>query len=145
ALGPDLLRLCEHPDAGDFVLLGWRAGVVPLTFATENGAHAGASPEETSGFALLPEDAPLAARGHPYLRALDLRAAALRHLGRPAGQPAGTLRRRPAARAETLRVMTYNVHSCIGMDGKLDPERIARVIARARPDVVALQELDVGR
>ncbi len=41
--------------------------------------------------------------------------------------------------------MTYNVHSCIGMDGKLDAERIARVIARARPDVVALQELDVGR
>ena len=31
------------------------------------------------------------------------------------------------------------------MDGKIDAERIARVIARARPDVVALQELDVGR
>jgi endonuclease/exonuclease/phosphatase family metal-dependent hydrolase len=41
--------------------------------------------------------------------------------------------------------MTYNVHSCIGMDGKLSPERIARVIARYDPDVVALQELDVGR
>jgi endonuclease/exonuclease/phosphatase family metal-dependent hydrolase len=41
--------------------------------------------------------------------------------------------------------MTYNVHGCVGMDGKLDAERIARVIARARPDVVALQELDVGR
>lgn len=149
ALGPDLLRLCEHPDAGDFILLGWRTGVIPLTFATENGAHAGASPEETNGFALLPDDAPLAARGHPYLRALDLRDAALRHLGRPARQPAGapgaTARRRAAARTETLRVMTYNVHSCIGMDGKIDPERVARVIARARPDVVALQELDVGR
>lgn len=148
ALGPDLLRLCEHPDAGDFVLLGWRAGVVPLTFASENGAHAGAVPEETNGFALLPDDAPLGVRDHPYLRALDLRNAALRHLGRPAGAPGtagGTARRRAGARAETLRVMTYNVHSCIGMDGKIDPERIARVIARARPDVVALQELDVGR
>ncbi|MFH1602659.1 MAG: endonuclease/exonuclease/phosphatase family protein [Pseudomonadota bacterium] len=41
--------------------------------------------------------------------------------------------------------MTYNVHSCIGMDGKLAPERIARVIARCAPDIVALQELDVGR
>ena len=41
--------------------------------------------------------------------------------------------------------MTYNVHSCIGMDGRLAPERIARVIARYAPDVVALQELDVGR
>jgi endonuclease/exonuclease/phosphatase family metal-dependent hydrolase len=50
-----------------------------------------------------------------------------------------------AATTDTLRVMTYNVHSCIGMDGKLAPERIARVIARYAPDVVALQELDVGR
>ena len=41
--------------------------------------------------------------------------------------------------------MTYNVHSCIGMDGKLSPERIARVIAQYDPDIVALQELDVGR
>ncbi|MBT8113290.1 MAG: endonuclease/exonuclease/phosphatase family protein [Gammaproteobacteria bacterium] len=41
--------------------------------------------------------------------------------------------------------MTYNVHSCIGMDGKISPERIARVIARYEPDVVALQELDVKK
>jgi endonuclease/exonuclease/phosphatase family metal-dependent hydrolase len=41
--------------------------------------------------------------------------------------------------------MTYNVHSCIGLDGKVDVERIARVIAQANPDVVMLQELDVGR
>ncbi|MCP4250699.1 MAG: EEP domain-containing protein [bacterium] len=31
------------------------------------------------------------------------------------------------------------------MDGKLSPERIARVIARCDADVVALQELDAGR
>lgn len=43
----------------------------------------------------------------------------------------------------SFRVMTYNVHSCVGTDGKLQPERIAEVIARANPDVVALQELDV--
>lgn len=42
-----------------------------------------------------------------------------------------------------FRIMTYNVHSCVGTDGKLDAQRIADVIARARPDVVALQELDV--
>ena len=41
--------------------------------------------------------------------------------------------------------MTYNVHSCRGMDGLLSPERIARVIARCNADIVALQELDVGR
>ena len=32
------MRLCEHPDAGDFVLLGWREGIIPITFAEENGA-----------------------------------------------------------------------------------------------------------
>lgn len=44
-----------------------------------------------------------------------------------------------------LRIMTYNVHRCVGVDRKLDPGRIAAVIAQARPDIVALQELDVGR
>lgn len=43
------------------------------------------------------------------------------------------------------RIMTYNVHSCVGMDGKLDVGRIAAVIAHAKPDIVCLQELDVGR
>jgi endonuclease/exonuclease/phosphatase family metal-dependent hydrolase len=41
-------------------------------------------------------------------------------------------------------VMTYNVHSCIGMDGKVSPLRIAEVIAHYNPDIVALQELDAG-
>lgn len=43
----------------------------------------------------------------------------------------------------TFRVMTYNVHSCVGTDGKLDPSRVAEVIARSNADIVALQELDV--
>lgn len=41
--------------------------------------------------------------------------------------------------------MTYNVHGCVGTDGRLDEGRIATVIAEASPDVVALQELDVER
>ena len=48
-------------------------------------------------------------------------------------------------RMSKFRVMTYNVHSCIGRDKKADPERIARVIEQYRPDVVALQELDLNR
>jgi endonuclease/exonuclease/phosphatase family metal-dependent hydrolase len=44
-----------------------------------------------------------------------------------------------------MRVMTYNAHSCIGTDGQLSPRRIADVIAHSSPDVVALQELEVGR
>ncbi|PTS83237.1 MULTISPECIES: endonuclease/exonuclease/phosphatase family protein [unclassified Caulobacter] len=45
----------------------------------------------------------------------------------------------------TLRLMTYNVHRCVGTDRRLDIERVAEVIAAEAPDVVALQELDVGR
>ena len=41
--------------------------------------------------------------------------------------------------------MTYNVHRCVGTDRKLDVERVAEVIAAEKPDVVALQELDVRR
>ncbi len=44
-----------------------------------------------------------------------------------------------------LRLMTYNVHRCVGVDRDLNVERVAAVIADARPDIVALQELDVGR
>jgi len=141
----DLMSLCRHPAAGDFVLLGWRKGVTALTFAIENGSHAGISPQETNAFALLPADAPLAERKNDTLRPGDLRRAALHLLGR--GEEGSVTRppRLAAAAANSLRIMTYNVHSCIGMDGKLTPERIARVIARANPDVVALQELDVGR
>lgn len=44
-----------------------------------------------------------------------------------------------------LRVLTYNIHSCRGTDGRYLPERIARVIAACRAHVVALQEVDVHR
>jgi len=44
-----------------------------------------------------------------------------------------------------MRLMTYNVHRCVGMDRKLDVERVVGVIAELDPDIVCLQELDVGR
>ncbi len=43
------------------------------------------------------------------------------------------------------RLLTYNVHRCVGTDRRLDVERIAAVIAEHEPDIVCLQELDVGR
>jgi endonuclease/exonuclease/phosphatase family metal-dependent hydrolase len=46
--------------------------------------------------------------------------------------------------SKTITVMTYNVHSGVGVDGKLSPLRIARVIEESHPDLVALQELDSG-
>src|SRR4051794_7462009 len=48
-------------------------------------------------------------------------------------------------RRAMIRILTYNVHSCRGLDGRVSPGRIAEVIAAARADIVALQELDVGR
>lgn len=45
---------------------------------------------------------------------------------------------------KTLRVMTYNIHVGVGMDKKLDLQRIADVINRERPDLVGLQEVDRG-
>ena len=33
------------------------------------------------------------------------------------------------------RILTYNVHRCIGMDGHLSPQRIANVIAPYDPEV----------
>ncbi len=47
--------------------------------------------------------------------------------------------------AATLRIMTYNVHRCTGLDRKTSTERIAEVIATYRPDVAALQEIDCGQ
>lgn len=39
-------------------------------------------------------------------------------------------------------VASYNVHKCIGIDRKFDPERTSRVIREIDPDVIALQEAD---
>ena len=46
---------------------------------------------------------------------------------------------------ERLRVATYNVHGCVGMDGQRSEDRIAEVIASMSADIVGLQELDLGR
>jgi endonuclease/exonuclease/phosphatase family metal-dependent hydrolase len=41
--------------------------------------------------------------------------------------------------------MTWNIHSGVGPDGRFDLTRVVEVIARNRPDVVALQEVDSRR
>lgn len=46
-----------------------------------------------------------------------------------------------ARRTRTLRVATYNVHRCRGMDARTVPHRIASVLAGLDADVVALQEV----
>lgn len=44
-----------------------------------------------------------------------------------------------------VRILTFNVHGCVGLDFRQSEERIARRIAELAPDLVALQELDLGR
>lgn len=43
---------------------------------------------------------------------------------------------------QRLRVVTYNVHACIGNDGKFSPKRIAEVLQELEADFVAIQELE---
>lgn len=43
-----------------------------------------------------------------------------------------------------LRIMSYNIHRAIGVDRLFRPERIARIISHHAPDLVLLQEVDVG-
>ncbi|TRL37053.1 endonuclease/exonuclease/phosphatase family protein [Rhizobium straminoryzae] len=42
----------------------------------------------------------------------------------------------------SLLVASYNVHKCVGVDGRFDPGRIAQVIREIGPDLLALQEAD---
>jgi len=156
----DLDYLVRTPQAGDLVLSGWRHWAKPMTFANEHGSHAGPGRHETHGFALLP---PIVHIKRPYLRPSDLHDIAqhLRHqeevtdtripriaLRAPDEAPKSinvgnipTLER--AYPARRLRVMTYNVHHCQGMDMRLDLPRVSRIIRRFAPDIVALQEVDV--
>lgn len=39
-------------------------------------------------------------------------------------------------------IASYNVHKCVGTDGRFDPGRIAAVVAELDADIVALQEAD---
>jgi endonuclease/exonuclease/phosphatase family metal-dependent hydrolase len=42
---------------------------------------------------------------------------------------------------ESFRVVTYNVHKCRGLDGRVRPQRIAEVLQEVGADIIALQEV----
>jgi endonuclease/exonuclease/phosphatase family metal-dependent hydrolase len=140
-IAEDLVGFCASPDAGDLILLGWSPSEGPFSFAPERGSHGGFGPDETQGFLLLPTRTNLPVGTENFVRPAALRAAALHHLGRES---------LPSAQAFTdatdrFRLMTYNVHGCGGTDGRVSPRRVARVIAAQAPDLLALQEIDLGR
>jgi len=41
----------------------------------------------------------------------------------------------------TLRIVTYNIHRCRGMDRRTRPERVAEVLRGVNADIIALQEV----
>jgi len=167
-IADDIIDLASHADAGDILLVGWLrppknvfSDGMPTqstSFVLQNGAHAGPGAEETNAFALMPSDIHLDDNGKGYLRPNDLRIAALRFLGRelpdqkhPDEKIVEETQRNqlvspPLSRsAKRASILTYNVHGCVGMDGLLSPERIARVIGQSGAMIVCLQELDMLR
>ena len=46
---------------------------------------------------------------------------------------------------QPIRIASYNIHGCVGGDGRFDAGRVARVIGELDADVVALQEVESRR
>lgn len=44
-----------------------------------------------------------------------------------------------------MRFLSYNIHGCVGRDGKQDADRVLDVIQQVDADVIALQEVDDDR
>lgn len=117
----DAESLLDHPDAGTWIAL--RASPV--------------SPPR-HGVALLPRRARAGAGRGDWLRPGQIYAAARHALGRERLSHTHTA---PALNPEIFRFATYNVHRCIGMDGRQSVRRVLRVLGEIDPDIVALQEV----
>lgn len=76
------------------------------------------------------------------LRPLDLRELALNMFK---SSPARSGATRAGADGFSLKVMSYNIHSCINVRRKVDPDNIIKVIAAYSPDIIALQEVDAHK
>jgi endonuclease/exonuclease/phosphatase family metal-dependent hydrolase len=47
-----------------------------------------------------------------------------------------------AGDAACTTIASYNVHKCVGTDGRFDPARVAKVVGEIDADIIALQEAD---
>jgi endonuclease/exonuclease/phosphatase family metal-dependent hydrolase len=62
------------------------------------------------------------------------------------GDPAARFTRvRVAAQIPPVRVVTYNIHTCVGVDRRYDPGRISMVLREIDADIACLQEVDARR
>ncbi len=144
----DLLRLVHHDEAGNFVLMGYDPQE-PFSLQLEHGSHGGPGRRETHAFVVFSPEVAAVAPVRGTLRPDVLRERAREAIA-GALPPRAAAWRAAALKAEDdsvprLRLVSYNVHGCRGMDGKYSAQRIARVLAREEPDVICLQELDRGR
>jgi endonuclease/exonuclease/phosphatase family metal-dependent hydrolase len=150
-IATDIQVLCEQEDVGDLVILGWDPDQKPLSFADEGGGHGGIGTEETRGFALVPDKLEHAIERREgkedYLRGQFLHRAALSFLRetRTSAESESSPDHGLERSSQPLRIMTYNIHGCVGIDGKLRPQRIAKVISASKADIVCLQEVDRNR
>ncbi|MDQ8187396.1 endonuclease/exonuclease/phosphatase family protein [Pelagicoccus sp. SDUM812002] len=134
----DLSVLVKSKYAGDLVLFGWRSGDKPLTFADERGAHAGPGAQECRGFTMLPETLQW---DRPSLRPRDLRNIALADLGRlPKEKPEPKIAPKVLPKPEAIRVASYNLHGGVGIDRRIDENRMARALRQIDADVYCFQE-----
>ena len=49
----------------------------------------------------------------------------------------------PPRRPDLIRLVSYNIHKCVGLDRRRDPHRIVDVLRDLDADIVALQEADL--
>lgn len=145
----DIRALVNHPDSGDMLLSGYNCDERPISFAQENGGHGSCGPDEVRGFAMIPHainfNRRLNTQEESYLRGQDLYEAAQHFLERDRGRTIPSFSHRTPVQSDTIRVLTYNIHSCVGIDNKLRPERIISVIRSSQADIVCLQEVDMNR
>lgn len=135
----DLERICRHQNAGDLVISGWQGHQRPLSFSTETGAHGGLGRNETHPFVLLPSNIPK--DGKTTFRAEDLRQVVQSHF-QDLKHPKAI--RQMGINPFKFRIVSFNIHSCKGFSGRCRPDRTRDLLSRMAPDIVALQEVDVG-
>lgn len=69
-------------------------------------------------------------------------ASATRELSKAAELNGGAVGTSPTSAVRRISIGSYNIHSCVGMDFKRSPSRIADVLKELDCDVYALQEVD---
>jgi endonuclease/exonuclease/phosphatase family metal-dependent hydrolase len=137
----DLVKLSRHKDAGEIMILGYKPEGKSVTFFSERGSHAGPGAHETAGFAMIPPG--VRAGNEKIFHTGKLREAVLSVLKREDRAGPGIEKNISGTGKDlNLKIMSYNIHACRGMDGKVKPERIAEIIALHAPDIIAIQEAD---